>query len=127
MLRRPRVTSRSARAAGAAAAAAMAASGAGAAPVAVGWSTYLRAGPGHAYAALTELEHDASVHVLSCDGRWCRVSDGGAEGYVDRDALRSPRTRTPSPPARTGCVLVGQVDDPRPRSTRFCSGRAPGG
>lgn len=89
--------------------------------VAVAWSTYLRAGPGQTYAAISELEHDTRVKILGCDARWCRVSNASVDGYVDRDALDIPRTLAPDPPARTDCVVVGQADDRKPIATRFCS------
>ena len=87
----------------------------------VAWSTYLRSGPGEAYAALNELEHDTKVAVLGCDAHWCQVSDGGARGYVDRDALDLPRLQPPQPPSTDPCVIVTQADDRKPRATRFCS------
>ena len=102
-----------------------AASAASPQPTVVAWSTYLRAGPGETYAAISELEHDTRVGVVGCDGRWCRVSGEAAQGYVDRDALELPRTLAPEPPARTDCVVVGQADNRGPIPTRFCS--APSG
>ena len=87
----------------------------------IAWSTYLRAGPGETYAAISELEHDSRIGLVGCDGRWCRVSGALGQGYVDRDALELPRTLAPQPPARTDCVLVGQADNRGPISTRFCS------
>ena len=87
------------------------------------WSTYLRAGPGETYAAITELEHDTRVSVVGCDGRWCRISDASGSGYVDRDALDLPRTLAPQPPATMDCVVVGQADNRGPIPTRFCSAR----
>ena len=94
-------------------------------PATVGWSTYLRTGPGETYAAISELEHDTQVMVLGCDRGWCRVSGASLQGYVDRDALELPRTLAPAPPARRDCVVVGQADDRRPIATRFCSASPP--
>lgn len=99
---------------------------AAAAPVTVGWTTYLRSGPDYASPALTELEHDTRVDLKSCDGRWCRVSATGAQGFIDRDALSLPRTLAPVPPARTGCVVAGQADNRGPIPTRFCSAQPVG-
>ena len=93
-------------------------------PTVTAWSTYLRSGPGETYAAISELEHDTPVKVVGCAGRWCRISTPDARGYIDRDALDLPRTLAPAPPARTDCVVVGQVDDRKPIPTRFCSAPA---
>lgn len=102
---------------------------ASAAPVrgaaAIAWSTYLRAGPGQAYEAIDELEHDTRVQVVDCSGRWCRVSGASGSGYVDRDALDLPRTVAPQPPANADCVVVGQADNRGPIPTRFCSAPPP--
>ena len=92
----------------------------------VAWSTYLRAGPGETYEAISELEHDTRVGLLGCGARWCRVSGDAGQGYVDRDALTLPRTLAADPPARTDCVVVGQADNRGPIPTRFCSARTGG-
>ena len=93
-------------------------------PTVIAWSTYLRAGPGETYAAISELEHDTQVSVAGCSGRWCRVSGGAGQGYVDRSALELPRTLAPAPPVDTDCVIVGQADNRGPIPTRFCSAPA---
>ena len=93
---------------------------------AIAWSTYLRAGPGETYAAISELEHDTPVKVMGCDGQWCQVSGAAIAGYVDRDALDLPRTLAPQPPVSTDCVVAGQADNRGPIPTRFCSA-APSG
>ncbi len=90
-------------------------------PTVVAWSTYLRAGPGETYAAISELEHDTRVVLVGCHGDWCRVSGASGQGYVDRASLELPRTLAPQPPARTDCVVVGQADNRGPIPTRFCS------
>ena len=92
----------------------------------VAWSTYLRAGPGETYEAISELEHDTRLGLVGCDGRWCRVSGDAGQGYVDRSALELPRTLAPQPPARTDCVVVGQADNRGPIPTRFCTAPAGG-
>ena len=95
-------------------------------PTVVAWSTYLRAGPGQSFAALSELEHDTRVQVGGCDAGWCRVTGPSLKGYVDRDALDLPRTLAPIPPARSDCVVAGQADNRGPIPTRFCSEAARG-
>ena len=95
-------------------------------PTVVAWSTYLRAGPGETYTAITELEHDTRAGLVGCDARWCRVSGDAGQGYVDRESLELPRTLAPRPPARTDCVVVGQADNRGPIPTRFCSARLGG-
>ncbi len=107
-------------------AAAGAASAASPQPTAIAWSTYLRAGPGETYTAISELEHDTRVKVVGCSGRWCQVSGAEGQGYVDRNALDLPRTSAPQPPANTDCVVVGQADNRGPIPTRFCAAK-PGG
>ena len=92
-------------------------------PTVIAWSTYLRAGPGETYAAISELEHDTRVVLVGCSAQWCRVSGEAGRGYVDRAALEMPRTLAPQPPARADCVIVGQADNRGPILTRFCSAR----
>lgn len=94
-------------------------------PARTAWSTYLRTGPGDAYEAVSEIEHDTRVEVGACGDRWCRVSDGAVSGYVDRDALVLPRTPAPSPPARRNCARVAQADDHGRVGVRFCSADTP--
>lgn len=98
---------------------------AGAAQATLAWSTYLRAGPAQTSAALDELSHDASVTVLGCGLRWCRIASDSGEGYVDRDALTLPATPSPDARATAGCFVAGQADDRRPAPTRFCPSAAP--
>ena len=83
----------------------------------VAWSTYLRAGPGAAYAALDELEHDAAVTRLGCTAGWCRVRRGGREGFVDQSALDLP---VPRPVGGVDCVRTRLADDTARPFTRLC-------
>ena len=87
------------------------------APAVVVWSTYLRNGPGAAFPALDEVEHDTRVVRLGCAGGWCRVRTAAAEGYVDQSALQLT-----APPVTGGpdCRRVRLADDTGPPFTRLC-------
>lgn len=98
----------------------------GPAAVRVLWSTYLRAGPGEASETVFELEHDTRVTLDGCQGRWCRVKQGGAAGWIDRDALELPRSPAPAA-GRRDCVSVPQADEHGRSGTRFCGVAAPSG
>jgi hypothetical protein len=100
--------------------ASLTASAASAAPTSLHWSTYLRAGPGETFQTIDELEHDTVVDVQNCANGWCRVLDGGSEGYVDQDALKLPATPPAAAPASGAqtCFTARQAGFQNP--TRFC-------
>lgn len=87
----------------------------------IAWSTYLRSGPGQAYPALDELEHDTPVRLVACGDAWCRVMNGDLAGYVDKAALALPRPEAAKGlKARPACFVTGQDDYHGQAPTRFC-------
>lgn len=87
----------------------------------IAWSTYLRSGPGQAFPAVDELEHDTPVRLVRCDPAWCRVMNGEITGYVDKAALVLPRPEAAKGlKARPNCFVTGQDDYHRQMPTRFC-------
>lgn len=77
-------------------------------PGTVFWVTYLRAGPGHQYAVLDELDPHSSVEVQECGGDWCRVVSERAEGYMLASMLSAPDIHggPPATPHPGECVKV---------------------
>ncbi len=97
------------------------ASPATAATATLNWSTFLRAGPGAEFTAIDELQHGAPVDLGACAGRWCRVSDGAAAGWVDKDSLLLPATPTGGNAGAQSCFRSAQTSYKGLWSTRFCA------
>lgn len=47
----------------------------------------MRSGPGTGYGVVTVVPAGASLAIVDCNGAWCRVDAGGAQGYVNASYL----------------------------------------
>jgi uncharacterized protein YraI len=86
------------------------------------WATFLRAGPGHNYGSLDEIDRDERVGVLGCDRGWCAVSWDHAFGYIEQDALELASPPNGKAPAGgpQGCFAASSIGWLRPVFETFC-------
>ncbi len=93
-----------------------------AAPARTVWSTYMRAGPGDTYAVIDEVEHDETVDIRDCRGKWCQVQYGRAIGYIDRDALHGSFEKQPAMATQgpEGCFWSQIPAYLAPKNVRYC-------
>lgn len=60
-------------------------------PVKARFDTYFYQAPRYTARVLDEVQTQASLDVLSCEGQWCRVRFSGAEGYVRDLVVHGPQ------------------------------------
>ncbi len=86
------------------------------------WTTYLRVGPGLQYAVIDEVEAQDAITVQGCDKGWCRVIDGGAEGYIAENIVSTKAAPKPagSPEKPVPCFVTQQSGYGGDEAQRFC-------
>ena len=57
----------------------------------IGFTTYLRDGPGVNYQTIDEAFTDQAVRVLGCSAGWCHVAYESSDGYVSERTLVTTR------------------------------------
>ena len=74
------------------------------------WTGYLRAGPGEQYAALDEVSAHDTFDVDRCADGWCRITYGGAQGYLAQGLVDQgpPSPIKPAAPGTKNCFRTTQ-------------------
>ncbi|SDM77027.1 SH3 domain-containing protein [Methylobacterium phyllostachyos] len=91
-------------------------------PAKARFDTYFYQAPRYTARVLDEVQTQASLDVLSCDGQWCRVRYSGAEGYVRDLVVHGPQIDISHKdrPKLTDCFRADQPGGIGWQVERFC-------
>lgn len=93
--------------------------------VAAHWDSYFYAAPRGTARVLDEVQDKAELDVRSCEGGWCRVRYGEAEGYVREMVVHGPENdvHPGSHPLDASCFTAQQPGGRAWQEERFCRQR----
>lgn len=71
----------------------------------ISFTTWLRAGPGRAYAVVDEVWGGDLLQIGACGNGWCSTLTGGKVAYIEQGLVTQTTTpvKPPAPTTRDGC------------------------
>ncbi|MBA8914147.1 hypothetical protein HNR51_003238 [Methylorubrum thiocyanatum] len=69
---------------------------------------------------LDEVRPAEPLHVFSCEGQWCRVRFGEAEGYVRAIVVRGLNAEVKAGASERDCFSASQPGGAKWQTERFC-------
>lgn len=92
-------------------------------PVKARFDTYFYQAPRYTARVLDEVQTQADLDVLSCEGQWCRVRYSGAEGYVRDLVVHGPEIDVSHKDKRSlsNCFKADQPGGVGWQVERFCN------
>ena len=91
-----------------------------AAPMVVTWTTWMRAAPSEAAPVLDEIGTGISIDVGTCQGGWCRVRYGTADGWVMQRYLAATLPRIAAPAKDAACFEADHFTPEGPTRQTLC-------